>query len=65
MSEMVLALGLLGVGEPVAGLGAAMAVGVDTACPPHPASRSNMAIKIKMARLGHSSFFISGELFSE
>jgi hypothetical protein len=61
----------LGLGEGVGpGLDEALIAGEPEAavCPPHPASRTNMATKIKMARLGRSSFFslfISGELFSE
>jgi hypothetical protein len=74
---------LLGAPVPGVGLGLAPGVGEGlgpgleeasvaeleaVVCPPHPASRTNMATKIKMARLGRSSFFsffISGELFSE
>jgi len=66
---------LVGVGLGLApGLGEGVGPGLEEAsvaeleaavCPPHPASRTNMATKIKMARLGRSSIFISGELFSE
>jgi hypothetical protein len=75
MSAMVWAL--LGAPVPGVGFGLGAGPGLDEAliaeleavvCPPHPASRTNMATKIKMARLGRSSFFsvfISGELFSE
>jgi hypothetical protein len=80
MPAMVWAL--LGAPVPGVGLGLGLAPGLGDGleevlvaveleaadCPPHPASRTNMATKIKMARLGRSSFFsffISGELFSE
>jgi|SoimicMinimDraft_3_1059731.scaffolds.fasta_scaffold111042_2 hypothetical protein len=67
---------LVGVGLGLApGLGEGVGPGLEEAlvgvepeaavCPPHPANRTNMATKIKMARLGRSSIFISGELFSE
>jgi hypothetical protein len=82
MSEITWALlGVppLGVGLGLApGLGEGVGPGLEEAlvaeepdaavCPPHPASRTNMATNIKIARLGRSSFFsvcIFGELFSE
>src|SRR6266571_4151477 len=56
MSGMVVALGLLGEDEPGLGLGAAMAMDVGAACPPHPAS-AERPVKTVMTRLGRNRFF--------